>query len=139
MLTTKRMHESSTNRNNPKNVKRVLFIDDDPYLGGFFSDVLNNEGYQVEVFHGANLALMHPSLSTFDLIITDNIMPHMTGLKFVEYLRILKMDVPVIIWSGQLKDKDLFRAGKLGVVDAIKKPNLPEILKQARNILQREG
>ena len=70
--------------------RRILCVDDEPTVRELLHIYLRREGFEVETAPDGLAAWLiisaHPS--RFDAVITDNQMPHMTGLELVEKLRV---------------------------------------------------
>src|SRR5208282_3182521 len=75
--------------------RRILVVDDDPDTRQLSVDVLVNAKFEVHAaVDGADgwEALRNKH---FDLVITDNIMPKMTGVELIEKLRFTRLPLPV--------------------------------------------
>jgi len=86
----------------PRGNGRVLVVDDEPELVEILYQMLKSLGYQVA---GATsgpeaLAIFNNSTEPFDLLLTDQIMPQMTGLELAGKLRAARPDLPVVLISG---------------------------------------
>jgi PAS domain S-box-containing protein len=94
--------ESAKADESPKGKERVLFIDDEELLVEWGQTLLERLGYKVTAFTESTEAfdvfLSDPSL--FDLVITDQTMPHMTGLRLARELLKIRSDLPVILCTG---------------------------------------
>ena len=81
-------------------MKRLLVIDDEPFVRDALKRVLEEEELQVDVAADAETALVQLNREAYDLVILDIIMPGMDG---VELLRRLRAEFPglrVIAISG---------------------------------------
>jgi signal transduction histidine kinase len=82
--------------------KRILVIDDDRALARYLETLLTGQGFVVTVAHTSSEALekvmAHPY--GFDLVITDQLMPQVTGLELARDIRDVRADLPVILCSG---------------------------------------
>jgi len=109
----------------------ILLVDDDDAHLKHMSEVLRMSGFGVASFHDAPSALLSiRSAVGIDLVITDFRMPGMNGLEFVEALRRLLPDVPVIMLTAQGDIDSYFKALKLGIFEYISKPvNSGELLR----------
>ena len=118
--------------------KRILLVDDDCDARSTIRALLESQGYVcVEVDHGA-MALEWLQNSRVDLIITDNKMPIMKGLDFLERLKKINgSKVPrVMVLSGHLDKQDKERAFKAGACAVFEKPcNSSELLPTIEKIL----
>ncbi len=103
--------------------KTIMLLDDDSHQREYLSDILQENGYQVIAFEDANEALSAIRQKTLiHLVITDLRMPHMDGLKFVEILREICSEIPVIMLTGHANVETYFKAIGLGVFEFINKP-----------------
>jgi PAS domain S-box-containing protein len=82
--------------------ERVLVVDDEQRLAELVGRQLSSIGYAVTVRSSSVEALADFSAQPhqFDLIISDRIMPEMAGLQFVQEVRRVRHDIPVIQISG---------------------------------------
>lgn len=119
--------------------ERILIIDDDEDI----LDVLEltlAEHYQVISAHNGKEGLDTAKAKMPDLVITDYMMPVMTGPQFVKELRkdILLSHLPVIMLTGKGDTKDMVTGIEAGVDDYLIKPFEPEaLLARIRMILKR--
>lgn len=80
----------------------ILVVDDDLFQRELISKVLRKDGYQVvEACDGA-LALQILQALSFNLVITDFVMPKLDGLKFVEQLVSFHPGIPILFITGYL-------------------------------------
>jgi CheY-like chemotaxis protein len=89
--------------------QRILVVDDNHIVRQANLDLLANAGYEVDgVKDGAEgwdaLQVKH-----YDLVLTDNTMPRMTGIELIEKLRSSNQPVPVIMATGLLPIFELNR------------------------------
>ena len=89
-------HEVSTG------TERILFVDDENLFIEMGRDILGGLGYLVTCASGSLEALdcFTRSPDHFDLVITDQTMPKMTGLELVEQLKHVRPEIPVILCTG---------------------------------------
>ena len=62
---------------------KILIIDDERAIRNTLKEILEFEGYTVEVAENGRIGLERALSSTFDLIFTDIKMPEMDGLEFL--------------------------------------------------------
>lgn len=104
-------------------IARVMVVDDEISLGNFIKVLLEQHGYQVDVFirstDALNELLQHPD--KYQLLLTDQYMPGLTGLELIRKVKTVKNRLPCLLYSGdidylQTQDVDMSR------VKMVKKP-----------------
>lgn len=78
----------------------VLLVEDEDLVRASTADILIDLGYQVVEARSGEEALRRASNTRFDLVLTDHLMPGMTGVELVDRLRRSHPDTPVVIVSG---------------------------------------
>jgi len=124
----------------PRGTERILFVDDDEILTRLGRVVLGQLGYQVEEFTSPEEALnrFRQDPGTWDLLITDQTMPGMTGARLIEEIRSLRADFPAILSTGSSRDEEV--ALRLGLGALLSKPfSVPELAAAVRGALDRQG
>jgi PAS domain S-box-containing protein len=101
---------------------RVLLVDDEPAVGEFMQDLLEDWGLTVSVFNASVDACMKfsddPDL--YDLVILDQTMPRMTGMEVAQQLLKLRPDLPVILYTGfseEISEQQVIAAGIRALVN----------------------
>jgi DNA-binding response OmpR family regulator len=121
-------------------VPRLLLVDDDPVLLAARSAVLRSAGFDVSGAQSGNeaLALLQGVAAGFSwqMVITDHVMPGRNGLDFVRELRRLHPFMPVMVVSGYGDSEK----GYEGLdVEFLHKPCLPEeLIARVRGILAQD-
>ena len=92
MITSSNLDTSA--KNSPQ---RILVVDDDNHTAQLSLEVLTGAGYDVEAVKDGAAGWDALQAKTYDLIITDNKMPKMTGMEMIEKLRAARMAVPVLM------------------------------------------
>ena len=120
--------------------ERVLLVEDDNAVRAVTMSILKRAGYEVIDARNAGEALLicEEAHDGLDLLITDFIMPHLTGDQLIKRLHKIIPDLPSIIMSGYMKRV----SAELSEVDALlAKPFRPEeLLRIVRSVIdgQRE-
>jgi len=81
----------------------ILIVDDEPDLREILADALTDEGYRVRTASDGQRAvefLSTDDITAPDVIISDVVMPRMTGVRLVEWLRAGGDETPVILMSA---------------------------------------
>ena len=96
------MEEAIIDKGVDNSTARVLFIDDEESIVNSVQKLLNRIGYTVTGISDAReaLALFKTNKDLYDIVLTDQIMPDMSGDVLVKVLRIIRPDIPIVICSG---------------------------------------
>lgn len=80
----------------------VLIIDDNPVQLGTREAILRGAGFQVSIATTgpSALALLRAAESPFHAIVTDHVMPKVSGADFVRQLRDVDTEIPVLVVTG---------------------------------------
>jgi len=110
----------------------ILVVDDDAIVGEMTAETLERMGYQTGFCTSAREAinLLYASRNVWDLVLSDQIMPEMTGIELTQVLREKWPDLPVVLISGYSELLDENKAEALGAAAFIRKPVKPEALNQ---------
>ncbi len=122
----------------PTGSERILFIDDEEALVEMGEDILAELGYDVisRMSGREALELLKSDPSRFDLIITDQTMPEMTGVELATEILALRPDMPIIMCTGFSYVVDADKAKAAGIRAFAMKPlTKREIAKTVRKVL----
>lgn len=92
----------------------ILFAEDDAAFRQVCSLVLVRAGYQVDSVPDGESAWRALRSRSYDLLITDNRMPRLSGLELIQKVRVAQMALPCILASGTL---DALRSEELPWLD----------------------
>jgi CheY-like chemotaxis protein len=104
---------------------RILVIDDELVVRQALSIMLANVGHTVETAENGRAGLALLERESFDLVLTDILMPEMDGIEAMRKLRALPSPPKIVAMSGgvQLSREDFPRAAELlGADGALSKP-----------------
>jgi len=104
--------------------ERILFVDDEQGIAKMATHMLTSLGYEPIVTSSSLKALdiFEENPKAFDLLITDQVMPELTGSELAIKVRALRPDMPVIICSGFSGKLSSTKAEELGVNEFLVKP-----------------
>lgn len=125
----------------PRGQERILLIDDEEMIIAMFSQVLEKLGYKVSARKDSveALELFRASPNSFDLVITDQNMPKLSGDQLASEIRTIRADIPMILCSGFGDSLTLERAKKHGFQEFIMKPVIKrELAETLRRVLDFE-
>ena len=109
--------------------KRIYVVDDDPKIGELFATVLERDGYATQGFTSASgLLEAIDAGQPPDLILTDLMMPDISGMQLLEELQTRDLTVPVIVMTAHSSVQSAVEAMRLGAFHYLQKPvNLEEM------------
>jgi PAS domain S-box-containing protein len=122
--------------------EKILLVEDDAAAGRLITKTLENDGYNVVVAHNGEqaLALARQNSWSFDLILTDVIMPVMNGPELVAALRKDMPDLSALFMSGYTDDVLERQGFSINDVDLIRKPFSPtRLLSRVQAFLNRRS
>ncbi len=108
----------------------ILVVDDEPQILALAQEILKPTGH-VEVATSGREALTKLQDHSFDLVLTDLMMPEIGGMELVQHVRVHHPETLVIVFTGYASYQDAVEAVKLGAFDYLTKPLQPEILLHA--------
>ncbi len=95
-------YPSETNTFIEQGTERILFIDDEEILTELGKEMLGRLGYHVTPMLKSSeaLELFRSQADAFDLVITDQDMPELTGLEMAKKMLLIRPDIPIILLTG---------------------------------------
>ncbi len=117
---------------------RILVVDDEKDLCRTVCSFLNRNGYNAVGVSGAEDAYDAMYEEVFDLIISDIMMPGIDGFEFVEAVRTLNRDIPILFMTARDDLSAKGRGFRAGCDDYMVKPiELDELLLRMEALLRR--
>jgi signal transduction histidine kinase len=94
--------EISSDTHMPHGSETILLVDDEEDVLEMMHSMLERLGYQViSTLDGVNaLEIFQKASKIFDLVITDQTMPKMTGMELIRELHLIQSDIPIILCTG---------------------------------------
>jgi DNA-binding response OmpR family regulator len=116
---------------------RILVVDEDSDLRLLYADVLARPGYHVDVTQDGAAGWEALQANRYNLLITENDMPRLTGVELVKKLRSARMAVPVVMAAGRLPTHELARNPSLQLAATLLKPfAVDALLDTVKNVLR---
>ena len=126
----------------PTGKEQIMLVDDDTQLVEMNSEMLASFGYRVIPAAGPADALktFKKSPESFDLVITDQTMPGMSGEMLISRLREIRPDLPSIICTGYSVAMDKEKARRKGIEGFLLKPvRMAELARTVRHVLDKRA
>jgi DNA-binding NtrC family response regulator len=105
-----------------QDMNRILLVDDDPLVLAGFREILTREGYGVTAVFSGREALEKIEAESFEVILTDLLMPRVSGLDVLRAAREQRPETVVIVITGYASVRSAVDALRLGAHDYIIKP-----------------
>ncbi len=105
-----------------KDVMRVLVVDDEVLVRTLLTDILEEEGYVVETAENGQEGIRLLEDQTFDMVISDIVMPKKNGIEVLVAAKRIDPNLPVVMITGYPSVDTVIRLVKLGSSDYITKP-----------------
>ncbi len=117
---------------------KILVVEDDIDLNRFVALSLRNSGYQtVCAFDGAE-ALDKMEEESFDLVLTDIMMPVMNGFELAESIRSIDKNIPIIFMTAKDDKESKMLGYNIGIDEYITKPfDIDVLMMKIKAILRR--
>ena len=118
--------------------ERILVVDDEPPLAQLMEVILKRYGYDVVTMTSAAeaFAAIQENPHLFDLLISDNTMPKLTGEQLAAEAWRVRPELPVIVMTGFTDDEIRDRLVRSGIAEVLTKPiSAVKIAKVVREVL----
>jgi CheY-like chemotaxis protein len=104
--------------------ERIMIIDDEPQVANVTASCLKKVGYRVTTYNDSIQAVMdfRKNPNCCDLVITDMLMPDMTGAELSREMLSMRKDLPIIMMTGFSEHFDRERAAQIGLKEYVFKP-----------------
>ncbi|HMR88856.1 MAG TPA: response regulator transcription factor [Saprospiraceae bacterium] len=117
---------------------RILLVEDDQNFGDVLRSYLEMNDYDVTLATDGEAGFEAFKKGTFDLTITDVMMPKKDGFTMAKEIRGINKEIPIIFLTAKTLKEDVLEGFKLGADDYITKPfNSEELLFRVKAVLRR--
>jgi CheY-like chemotaxis protein len=102
----------------------ILLIDDEETLVRLGEEMMAELGYEPVGFASGAAALesLRDTPQRFDVVLSDEAMPEMTGCELAREIRRIRPDIPIVLMSGYVTPALIDRARAVGIKDVLAKP-----------------
>jgi signal transduction histidine kinase/ActR/RegA family two-component response regulator len=103
----------------------VLLVDDEEMVAQVMVRGLQRMGYRVVMHTDSRTALadFSETPAVFDVVVTDQIMPHMSGVRLTRKIHEIRSDIPVVLFTGFRDSFNEEQAREAGVTEFLLKPS----------------
>lgn len=118
--------------------KKILIVEDDPFLIDIYSTKLKGAGFEVDIVQDGEDVLAHLEETKPDLLVLDIVLPHMDGWEILSGIKNGRArDLKVIVLSNLGQREEVQKGLKLGAVKYLIKANYTpsEIVKEIQETL----
>lgn len=120
----------------------ILFVDDEEWLVEMWEEILENMGYEVDPHKDSQEALeaFRAQPEKYDLVITDQTMPYLTGFELAKEMLRIRPDLPIILCTGYSETVTPEKAKGAGIREYVMKPlSISELTGAIRRALGTES
>ncbi len=125
-----------------RGTETILLVEDEPSVRMLVRDELRKLGYRVlEAKNGIEACLLATQQAgSFQLLLTDVVMPGMAGRELAQHLSVIKPDLRTLFMSGYMDDVGIMAGQEESASSFLQKPFTPEVLARAvRNLLDADA
>jgi len=117
---------------------RILVVDDEESVRFFLAKGLRKAGFEIEAVASGRLAIDRLARASFDVVLTDMVMPDVNGLDVLKAVHEMDKDAVVILMTAHGSVENAIDALRLGAFDYLTKPfDLKELLVRIERGLER--
>lgn len=119
-------------------VKKIVLAEDNSVLALLLKFKLEKEGYQILEAEDGKTAMELIDTQSPDLVLTDIMMPYVSGLELVSHIRNhQKSQIPIIVFSSAGQEEMILKAFDMGASDFMSKPFSPnELIIRIKRLLR---
>lgn len=115
---------------------RILVVEDEPIMREMNLKMLVEAGYDADAAEDGAVAWDVLQTKIYDLVITDNNMPKVTGVELIEKVRTAGLPLPVIMATGTFPHEEFARKPELLPAATLLKPyTMAEFLETVKLVL----
>jgi DNA-binding NtrC family response regulator len=118
--------------------EKILIVDDEKNVCDSIKKILSRKGYEVDNTLNAEEAVKKINETNYDLVITDLMMPKISGIELLQIVKEHYPELEVVLITGYASIDTAVRATKLGAADYLPKPFTPdELMEITKKALER--
>jgi twitching motility two-component system response regulator PilH len=109
----------------------ILVTDDSAFQRFRIKEIISAKGYNVIEAANGKEALAKIASDSPDIIVSDLLMPEMTGFELIEEVQKLDNPIPIVVLTADIQDSSKERCLELGAIDFVNKPPKKQRLYEA--------
>ena len=109
---------------------KILLVDDEESIRVTIGEFIREEGYEVQTAENVTEAFELMKKQNFDVIVTDIIMPKITGIELLKKMHETSPDIPIVMMTGEPEVKTASAAVRAGAFDYLAKPISSDAIKK---------
>ena len=118
--------------------QKILIVEDDPNIAALINRAMQEADYETFVAFDGKMALGLVESLDPHLVITDLIMPQLSGQELCRQIRVFNRTIPIIMLTALNSTEDVVHGLDAGADDYMVKPfRVPELLARVRALLRR--
>lgn len=119
---------------------RVLYVEDEPFLGRIVKESLESRGFEVCMVNDGGEAFSTFQREKPDICVLDVMLPHQDGYTIAREIRKVNPHIPVIFVTAKIQTEDLIEGFQSGGNDYIRKPfSMEELIVRIQNLMKITG
>jgi DNA-binding NtrC family response regulator len=116
----------------------ILIVDDQPSITKLLACVFSAAGFEVQTANDGAEALAICESSTFDVLLTDVVMPGLSGHELVRWVQARYPEIQCVLMSGFDDGSDIFEKSPSQTCEFLRKPFVPsEAVAMIAEVLER--
>ncbi|MBQ8206997.1 MAG: response regulator transcription factor [Bacilli bacterium] len=117
---------------------KIIVVEDDVKLNNLIKTILEKNSYIVDSAYNPNEAFLKMEKSSYNLIISDIMMPEMDGFEFAKIIRDINKEIPILFITAKDGFEDKRLSYEIGVDDYMVKPiDINELVLRVGALLRR--
>lgn len=116
---------------------RVLYVEDEPFLGRIVKESLESREFEVVMFGDGKIAAENFDNVKPDICVLDIMLPQQDGYSLARNIRRMNPQIPIIFVTAKTQTNDLLKGFESGGNDYIRKPfSMEELIVRIQNLLK---
>ncbi len=120
-----------------QNKYKILIVEDETDLAQIIARAFTAEGFETHIATNGEIGLRSVESDSFDVIISDVMMPRLDGFSMVRRLRAKGIYSPILFLSARTQVDDIVEGFEVGGCDYIRKPfEIKELMVRVRSLIR---